>query len=261
MVVCWISDIGFHPGMRRMRVYAYIMARSGSKGVPHKNIREIAGHPLLAYSIAFAKKIELDRILVSTDSSRYREIALAYGAECPYLRGATASSDTALDEEILADLQENLPRHGIELPEIWVRLKPTSPFRTVASVGAAIAALQDDPSLDSVRIVSQADARLQVINADGFLEPLLPDWDPGRSVIRRSELPQVYKPFNLHVFRHSGWRERGALYMGRRVKPIVEHKITGIDIDDEDDFDLVKALIEISPRPAMLEPFVHEPMQ
>jgi CMP-N,N'-diacetyllegionaminic acid synthase len=243
-----------------MRVYAYIMARSGSKGVPHKNIREIAGHPLLAYSVAFAKKTGVERIIVSTDSSHYREIALAYGAECPYLRGAKASSDTALDEDILADFEENLPQHGIDLPDIWVRLKPTTPFRTVASVEAAITALAGDPTLDSVRIVCEADARLHVVNAKGFLEPLLPSWDPTRSVIRRSELPQAYKPFNLHVFRHSGWRERGALFMGRRVKPIVEHKITGIDIDDQDDLDLVKALIETRPRPAFLDPFVHDPV-
>jgi CMP-N,N'-diacetyllegionaminic acid synthase len=244
-----------------MNVYALIMARSGSKGVPHKNIREIGGHPLLAYSIAFAKKLEFAHIIVSTDSPGYRDIALRYGAECPYLRGAKASSDTALDEEILADLEHNLPRHGIDLPDIWVRLKPTSPFRTVVSVKTAVAALEGDPTLDSVRIVSEADARLQVINAEGFLEPLLPIWDPARSVMRRSEFPKVYRPFDLHVFRHSGWRERGAAYMGRRVKPIVEHKITGIDIDDQDDFDLVKALIESNPRPAMLEPFVHDPVR
>ena len=243
-----------------MRVAAYIMARSGSKAVPHKNIREIAGHPLLADSIAFAKKLNLAHIIVSTDSQKYREIALAYGAECPYLRGAEASSDTALDEHILADLHENLPRHGIELPEIWVRLKPTTPFRSIASVQTAIAALFEDPTLDSVRIVSTADARLHVINAEGFLEPLLPTWDPNRSVILRAELPRVYQPFNLHVFRHSGWRERGALYMGRRIKPIIEHKITGIDIDDEEDFDLVKALIETNPRPTFLKPFIHDPV-
>jgi N-acylneuraminate cytidylyltransferase len=236
------------------------MARSGSKGVPHKNIRTIAGHPLLAYSIAFASKLGLARTIVSTDSPQYREIALAYGGECPYLRGARASSDTALDEEILADLDENLPRHGIDLPDVWVRLKPTSPFRTLASVRAAIAALAGDPALDSVRIVSEADARLHVVNAEGFLEPLLPIWDPARSVVRRSEFPRAYKPFNLHVFRHSGWRDRGAFYMGRRVKPIFEHKITGLDIDDEDDFELVKALIETRPRPAVLEPFIHDPV-
>lgn len=242
-----------------LRAYALILARSGSKGVPDKNIRDIAGHPLLAYSIAFAKKLALEHIIVSTDSLRYRDIALAYGAECPYLRGADASSDTAMDEEILTDLRDNLPRFGIPMPDVWVRLKPTTPLRTVRSVEAALAALERDPSLHSVRIVSEADARLHVVNAQGFLEPLLSTWDPARSFVRRTEVPRAYKPFNLAVFRHSGWLERGSAFMGSRVEPIVEHKITGLDIDDEDDFELVKALIEARPRPAFLGPLVHDP--
>lgn len=242
-----------------MLAYALIPARSGSKGVPHKNIREIAGHPLLAYSIAFAKKANFDRVIVSTDSPRYREIALAYGAECPYLRGAAASGDTAMEEQIIADLDANLPPLGIPLPAIWARLKPTNPLRSVASVNAAIAALKTDPSLDSVRIVSEADARLHLIDADGFLAPLLPSWDPNRSIMRRVEFPRVYKPFNLDVFRHDGWRRRGSAYMGRRIKPIVEHKITGLDIDDEDDFQIMAMLIGARPRPALLAPYVHDP--
>src|SRR5438477_4562128 len=133
-----------------------------------------------------------------------------------------------MDEEILADLSDNLPRLAIPMPDLWVRLKPTSPFRTVRSVEAAIAALQSDADLDSVRIISKADARLHAINREGYLEPIVATWDPGRSVMRRSEFPQAYKPFNLQVFRHSGWLQRGANYMGRRIKPIVEHKITGI---------------------------------
>ena len=97
-----------------MRVYALIPARSGSKGLPDKNIRPIDGHPLLAYSIAFGKKLPIDRVILSTNSITYREIATQYGAECPYLRGAKASSDTAMEEDILADLNENLPRCGIK---------------------------------------------------------------------------------------------------------------------------------------------------
>src|SRR5947208_4197253 len=103
-----------------MLVYALILARSGSKGVPDKNIRDVAGHPLFAYSIAFAKKMRVDRVILSTDSPVYQEIAIRYGSECPYLRGAEASNDTAMDEEILADLSDNLPRLAIPMPDLWV---------------------------------------------------------------------------------------------------------------------------------------------
>jgi CMP-N,N'-diacetyllegionaminic acid synthase len=241
-----------------MLVYALILARSGSKGVPHKNIRPVAGHPLLAYSIAFAKKIKVARIIVSTDSPHYRDIAIDYGAECPYLRGAKASSDTAIDEDILADLAENLPRCGIAMPDIWVRLKPTSPFRTIKSVETAIGLLADD-NVDSVRIVSETEARVHAINPEGYLEPLSPGWDRGRSVMLRTEFPTAYNPFDLHVFRHAGWVARGAQYMGRRVVPIVEHKVTGIDIHCEEDFDIVETLISARPRPKFLQPFIHDP--
>jgi CMP-N,N'-diacetyllegionaminic acid synthase len=240
-----------------VKAYALIPARSGSKGLPDKNILPIDGHPLIAYSIAFARKLDLDKTIVSTDSQRYADIARRYGAECPYLRGEAASHDTAMEESILADLAENLPRHGIALPDIWVWLKPTCPFRDPDAVTEAIGNLRRDRDVDSVRIVSEADARIHRINADGYLEPLLPTWDPTRSKMRRSEFPKVYQPFNLEVFRHSGWLARGSLFMGRRIRPIVLPRITGLDIDDRDSFDIIKALIEARPRPDAVARYVH----
>src|SRR5690349_10946968 len=109
-----------------MKVYALIPARSGSKGLPHKNVRVIDGHPLIAYSIAFARKLAIDRVIVSTDSEDYRAIASRYGAECPYLRGPAASSDTANWQDILADLAANLPPRAIPLPDVWITLKPVN---------------------------------------------------------------------------------------------------------------------------------------
>jgi len=240
-----------------MRAYALIPARSGSKGLPDKNIRPVDGHPLLAYSVAFGKKIPVERVILSTDSAAYRDIAIRYGAECPYLRGPKASSDTAMEEDILADLAENLPRHGIDLPDIWVWLKPTCPFRSTDAVEEAIGILERAPDVDSVRIVSEADARMHRINADGFLEPLLKEWDPRRSKMRRSEFPKVYQPFNLEVFRHAGWAERGSLFMGRRIRPIVRPRITGLDVDDQDSFDIIKTLIESKPRAEIVRKYTH----
>ena len=244
-----------------MRVYALIPARSGSRGVPDKNIREIAGHPLFAYSIAFAKKIKFARIVVSTDSPKYRDIAVRYGADCPYLRGSKASGHAAMEEDILADLAANLPQFGIDMPDVWVRLKPTSPFRSVRSVESAIDILGDNPDITSVRIVSETEARLHVVDENGFLVPQSPRWDRRRSVMRRDEFARAYKPFNLDVLRHALWVERGSAYMGDKVRPIIEHKITGLDIDDEDDFEIAKALISLTPRPSFLVPFVHDPVQ
>ncbi|WP_270935509.1 acylneuraminate cytidylyltransferase family protein [Falsiroseomonas oryzae] len=242
-----------------MRAYALIPARSGSRGLPDKNILPIDGHPLLAYSAAFAKLIPVERAILSTDSPHYAGIGRAYGAEAPVLRGAAASTDTAMEEDILADLDATLPAAGIKLPDVWVWLKPTCPFRDPRAVEQALALLRDRPELDSVRIVSEADARLHRVNADGFLEPLLPEWDPARSKMRRSEFPKVYQPFNLEVFRHEGWRARGSLFMGRRIHPIVLPRITGLDVDDADGFEIIRALIESRPRPDIVARHIHLP--
>jgi CMP-N-acetylneuraminic acid synthetase len=235
-----------------MRAYALIPARSGSQGLPDKNILPAAGHPMLAYSVAFASRIPVERILLSTDSPRYAPIGRAYGAETPGLRGPAASGHTAMEEDILADLDAALPRHGIPLPDIWVWLKPTCPFRDAEAVAAAIALLRDRPEVVSVRLVSEADARLHRINEEGWLEPLLESWDPARSKMRRSEFPKVYQPFNLEIFRHEGWRRRGALFMGRRIHPIVLPRITGLDVDDLDGFELIRTLLEARPRPELI---------
>jgi CMP-N,N'-diacetyllegionaminic acid synthase len=240
-----------------MLVYALIPARSGSKGLPDKNVLPVNGHPLIAYSIAFGRKLDIDRVLVSTDSEEYQAIAHRYGAECPYLRGSLASSDVAMEEDILADLHSNLPKHGIRLPDIWVWLKPTCPFRDLKAVQHGIKLLEQNDELESVRIITEADARLHVVNDQGYLEPLLPTWDPSRSKMRRSEFPKTYFPFNLEIFRHKGWEERGSLFMGRKIAPIVLPKVTGLDVDDLDGFEIIRALIESRPQPQLLKNYVH----
>ena len=69
-----------------MKIYAIIPARSGSKGLPNKNIKDLNGKPLMTYSIDFAKKIGVDRIFCSTDSQQYAKIAEQYGAEVPFFK-------------------------------------------------------------------------------------------------------------------------------------------------------------------------------
>jgi CMP-N-acetylneuraminic acid synthetase len=240
-----------------MRIYAFVPARSGSKGLPDKNILPIDGHPLMAYSVAFGKALDIDRVIVSTDSQKYAEIAGSYGADCPYLRGAQASSDTAMEEDILRDMSENLPAHGMEMPDLWIRLKPTNPFRSLQSVHQAIRVLTEKPDVDSVRIVSETEARIATINKDGWLEPVLDIWDlDKRSVMRRTEFPKAYSPYNLDVLRHKNWETRGSAYMGRRIYPIVEHSITGLDVNDQDDFEIIRAIIEARPRPEFLTKYL-----
>lgn len=83
------------------KILAVIPARSGSKSVPHKNIREINGKPMLAYSVEHAKQSKyINRVILSTDSEKYAEIGRNYGAEVPFIRPAEYATDTALDIDV-----------------------------------------------------------------------------------------------------------------------------------------------------------------
>ena len=117
------------------RIIAIIPARSGSKGLRDKNIRNLNGKPMLAYTVEAALKTGFfDRVFVSTDSPEYANIAKNFGAYVPFLRSAENSSDTAgsigVVREVLCRLEEKF--------DIFVLLQPTSPMRTAEDIKGAM---------------------------------------------------------------------------------------------------------------------------
>ena len=132
--------------------YAIIPARSGSVGVKNKNIRPLAGHPMLAYSIAAAKLTPgVSRVIVSTDSEQYGQIARKYGADVPFLRPAEISGSNATDLEFMNHAIQWLGEHEGILPEYWVHLRPTSPLREPDIIQSALELMQADDTADSLR--------------------------------------------------------------------------------------------------------------
>lgn len=139
-------------------IYAIVPARSGSQGVRNKNIRLLGGHPLMAYSIAAGKLTPgISRVIVSTDSREYAEIARSYGAEVPFLRPAEISGGEATDFTFMDHAIRWLDRHENVLPEFWVHLRPTSPLRDIEIVKNAIERMQTDPTADSLRSAHRTD--------------------------------------------------------------------------------------------------------
>src|SRR5436190_2086881 len=116
------------------RLVAFVPARAGSERVPGKNIRRLAGHPLLAYAISTALRARPDRVVCSTDSEEIAEIARWYGADVPFLRPAEYATSTSPDIEWLAQMLGELP----ERYELFALLRPTSPFRGPATVRSAL---------------------------------------------------------------------------------------------------------------------------
>lgn len=246
-----------------MKAYALIPARSGSWGVPDKNIAKLGSVTLIGHAVEFGRKLPVERVICSTDSSVYAAVAKAHGADVPCLRGKRASRDDAREEDILADLHATLPGHGLDMPDVWVWLKPTSPFRRVASVERALNLIDPNNDFDwcdSVRVVSSADARLQVLD-DGMLYAFLDetDWPHDISKIPRTRAPAVVKPYNLEVFFHQGWRARGAGFMGDKIAAVVDHPVTGLDIDCAEDLEIVRAVADAyyAGKAPWLEEYIH----
>jgi len=137
-------------------VLVVIPARSGSKGVVDKNIREVGGHPLLAYSIAVALKINnLQGIILSTDSAHYADLGNTYGAETPFLRPTHISGDNSSDLECFLHLLEFYSDSHREIPEVLIHLRPTTPIRDIEVVERAVQLLLDDPSATALRSVQE----------------------------------------------------------------------------------------------------------
>jgi len=143
--------------VEKPEVLAIIPARGGSKGIPHKNIRLFAGHPLIAYSIMAARQAEtVTRVIVSTDDPQIAEVARKYGAEVPFMRPDELAQDNTLDLPVFQHALAWLIANEAYSPEVVVQLRPTSPVRPVGLVDEAVRLLLTNPEADSVRGVVPA---------------------------------------------------------------------------------------------------------
>ena len=126
-----------------MKNIAIIPARSGSKGLKDKNIRDLNGRPLLAWTIdAAVCSGEFDEIMVSTDSEAYAETARRYGADVPFLRSPATATDTASSWDMVAEVLENCRERGSTF-DTFCLLQPTSPLRNAEDIRNAYALFRD----------------------------------------------------------------------------------------------------------------------
>ncbi len=134
------------------KVVALIPARSGSKGITDKNIRNLCGKPMIAYSIEQALASQyIDKVVVSTDSETYAEIARKYGAEVPFLRPSEISQDMSLDIDVFQHYLNWTKENEDEIPEVMVHLRPTHPIREISDIDNMIEIMLNNSNVDCVR--------------------------------------------------------------------------------------------------------------
>lgn len=191
--------------MAEKKILALIPARSGSKSVVDKNIRKIAGKPMIAYSIEHAKQSKyINRIIVSTDSETYAQIAREYGAETPFLRPAEYATDTSLDIEVFEHALSWLKEHEGYEPDIIVQLRPTYPIRRVSDIDKMVEMMLADEELDCVRTLAPATEvahKMWYMGENGKIRPILTDIPEAYNMARQM-LPKIlYQNGNVDVIR------------------------------------------------------------
>ncbi|HEX6164359.1 MAG TPA: acylneuraminate cytidylyltransferase family protein [Vicinamibacterales bacterium] len=179
-----------------MKVLGIITARGGSKGIPGKNLKLLAGRPLLDYSIDAANDTPLDRLILSTEDARIANAARSMGCEVPFMRPAELARDETPHLPVIQHAVKWLQDHEGYRPDIVLTLQPTSPLRSAADIAAALRMLELSDA-DSVVSVTEVTAhahpmRMLKVDDQGFAT-LFATGEPVRKRInRRQDLPKAW---------------------------------------------------------------------
>lgn len=217
-------------------VLAIVPARGGSKGVPDKNRRELAGRPLLAYALDAARASGVvDRAVLSTDSEAIADLGRSLGLDVPFLRPPALARDDTPMQPVLEHCLDALEAEDFA-PAIVVLLQPTSPLRTGAHIAQAVARLREGP--DAVVTVVALPRHcspdyVMRIDVAGQLVNFLPD---GARITRRQDARVAYvRDGTVYAFWTRTLREQGSIY-GAACAPLVLPAEESLSIDTPADW-------------------------
>ncbi len=239
-----------------MKTIAIIPARSGSKRVAYKNIREFYGHPLLAYTIQAAQDSGVvDRVVVSTNSPETADIARRYGADVPGLRPENMSGPEAHDILFLRHAMENWEPPGPD--QLWAILRPTSPLRSGLSIATAHAALVAAPWADSLRAlrpVTEHPGKMWRVADSGEATTYLDQGGAYNGPIQDLE-PVFVQASSLEIVRRDAALLHNSI-AGARVLAHFLPEWETLDINGESDWRTLETLVAQNPEllPTLKEP-------
>lgn len=226
-----------------MQILALIPARGGSKGIPGKNLRLLAGKPLVAHAIEQAEQSTVvSRIIVSTDDIGIAEAAKKAGAEVPFMRPRELAEDNTPTLPVVRHALQWLMQHEKYRPDVVVLLQPTSPLRRAEHIDQGVRLLLETKA-DSVVSLCEAEHSpywMKVLDEKGKVKPFIESED---EYPRRQDLPIVYR---LNGAIYATWcniiAEKNKM-LGDDIRALVMTREDSVDIDDEIDFLLAELLL------------------
>lgn len=232
------------------KVLAIIQARGGSKGVPWKNIKILAGKPLIAWTIEAAENAKtVNRVIVSTDDSKIAEVAKNFGAEVPFLRPAEFATDNAKSLGLLKHALDWLRENENYVPNIVVQLKPTNPLRAAEHIDACAKSFLESPEVDSLITVTKSPAhplKTWKFN-NGLLTPFVPEEVYGIKEAAkqpRQALPEAFVQNScVHVINPKTILVKNSS-IGTKVKGFIMGREDSMNIDTAFDFEVAELLMK-----------------
>lgn len=226
--------------INKHRIICVIPARGGSKGVPRKNIKELAGKPLIAYTIEQARQSQyIDRTIVSTDDEEIADIARKYKAEVPFMRPKYLAGDNAASVDVLVHLIDWVWEHEKYEFDILVMLHATAPLRSVSDIDNCIKMIVEKKS-DNVFSVTDAH-RNPYFNMVEVKQSKVALVNKGNFASRQNA-PKVYDMnASVYVWWKNILKKKKSVFL-KNSQVYIMPKERSIDIDDELDFRIAEFL-------------------
>lgn len=226
-----------------MKILGIIPARSGSKGVPFKNVRMLAGEPLISYTVEAALNSQrLSDVVLSTDSAEFADIAKSLGVWVPFLRPENLAQDDTPAAPVAAHVLDELEANYSKKYDIVVWLQPTSPFRKSGDIDAGVDLLISS-GVDSVVSVYQVEdnhpSRMYAVE-NGMLKKI---WMENAQNLRQKNDVVYHRNGAIYVF----WKNTLAKHVnffGNKTLPYIMSKACSINIDDEMDFQIANFFMQ-----------------
>jgi CMP-N-acetylneuraminic acid synthetase len=227
-----------------VEVLGLVPARSGSQGIPNKNLRLLAGRPLLEYVVvAAANSGAISRLVLTTDSEAIADLGRSLGLEVPFLR----PPELAYDDTPMLPVMQHAVRHleaGGWSPRIVVLLQPTAPLRTGVHIRAAVERLEQggcDSVASVVPLPKHVSPDYVMRVEDGWLVNFL---EGGGRVTRRQDARQAYvRDGTVYAMRRDVLMEAGSLY-GERCTPLIVDRADSINLDLPADWEAAEAALQ-----------------
>lgn len=220
-------------------ILALITARGGSKGIPKKNVVDLGGKPLLAWTIEAAKKnTHIDRLVLSSDDPEIIRVAKQFGCEVPFVRPAELALDNTPSMDVILHALDSLDTRY----DYLLLLQPTSPFRTAAHIQSAIdyLAKTNADSIVSISRMKKGPELIFYVEADGSLKPVV----EGEHATRRQDSKPVFA-YNGAIYLSSiPYLRRVKSYKTPETRGIELSNFIDVDIDEPGDLDYARYIIE-----------------